>query len=145
MNTITINAYSLEEAKSIALEKGFTTVTVKKSVEESDIKDGEAIIVVKEAGKADDRKRPYELVNTPATAGGKKTRLFEVRTVSDKFVCEAEKKAEAEKLAKSLMATFKEDMICRVVYKMDAEHSTAFQLKYAPSTNTKLGEYLLCY
>lgn len=163
MRKMTINAYSLEEAKAKALEDGISVVrNVTPSFKDKNPVDFDAFaqemleknklnkatgvgcLVVVEAGSADTRERPYEFVNNVVDGTLTKKRVFEVRTVKDdKFVAVAETKSEAARLAKAAMKTLREDLVCKQVYRVDKEHELAFNLNYVPSSNTKLGTYIV--
>ena len=163
MKKITINAYSFEEAKQKALEEGITVVRnvtpsfkkenpvdfdvfAQQMLEKNKLTNatGVGCIVVSEAGSADTRERPYEFINNVTEGQLTKKRVFEIRTVSDDtLVAEAETKVEAARLAKAAMKTAKQDLVCKQVYRVDKDHALAFSLKYVPSSNTKLGTYIV--
>lgn len=163
MRIETINAFSYEEAKTKAREMGLNVIkNVTSSFKKNpdmDIKefanyiferdkvtniDGIAYMIVKDPGTPDTKKRPYLIANKVHSGPMIKRRVFEIRTAeTDKFVGEADSKAAAMKLAKENMSTFKEDFLCKVVYKLDDAHSTAFSVKYIPATKTKLGTYIV--
>lgn len=163
MRIETINAFSYEEAKAKAQEMGLNVIknvtsSFKKNPDE-DIKEfannifardkvtnveGIAYMIVKDPGTPDTKKRPYMIANKVPSGPLTKRRVFEIRTAeTDKFVGEADSKAAAIKLAKERMVTFKENLLCRVVYKVDDEHSVAFSVKYTPAIKTKLGTYIV--
>ena len=163
MKKITINAYSFEEAKQKALNEGITIVrNVTPSFKKETAEDfdefaqrmleknkltnttGVGCVVVTEPGSADTRERPYEFINNVTEGQLTKKRVFEIRTVSDDtLVAEAETKVEAARLAKAAMKTVKKDLICKQVYRVDDDHALAFSLNYVPSSNTKLGTYIV--
>lgn len=163
MRKFEINAYSFEQAKEMAISLyGLTIVkNVTPSFKKSNPIDfdtfaqemleknkltgatGVACVVVKESGSADTRERPYEYVNNVVDGTLSKKRVFEIRTVNDEYVAEAETKGEAARKAKAAMREFKRDMVCKQVYRVDKDHELAFTLKYVPSTNTKLGTYIV--
>lgn len=163
MRKMTIKAFSLEEAKAKALEDGISVVRnvtpsfkdknpvdfdvfAKEMLEKNklDKATGVGCLVVVEAGSADTRERPYEYINNVAEGTLSKKRVFEVRTAAeDKFVAAAETKAEAARLAKAAMKELKEDLVCKQVYRIDKDHELAFNLNYVPSSNTKLGTYIV--
>ena len=163
MKKITINAYSFDEAKQKALNEGITVVrNVTPSFKKENPEDFDAFaqhmleknkltnttgvgcIVVTEPGSADTRERPYEFINNVTEGQLTKKRVFEIRTVSDDtLVAEAETKVEAARLAKAAMKTVKKDLICKQVYRVDDGHALAFSLNYVPSSNTKLGTYIV--
>ena len=163
MRKLTINAYSFDEAKQKALEEGITVVRnvtpsfkkenpvdfdvfAQQMLEKNKLTNatGVGCIVVAEAGSADTRERPYEFINNVTEGQLTKKRVFEIRTASDDtFVAEAETKVEAARLAKVAMKTTKQDLICKHVYRVDDDHALAFSLKYVPSSNTKLGTYIV--
>lgn len=163
MRKLTIKAYSFDEAKQKALEEGITVVRnvtpsfkkenpvdfdvfAQQMLEKNKLTNatGVGCIVVAEAGSADTRERPYEFINNVTEGQLTKKRVFEIRTASDDtFVTEAETKVEAARLAKVAMKTTKQDLICKQVYRVDDDHALAFSLKYVPSSNTKLGTYIV--
>lgn len=163
MKKITINAYSFDEAKQKALNEGITVVrNVTPSFKKENPEDfdefaqrmleknkltnttGVGCVVVTEPGSADTRERPYEFINNVTEGQLTKKRVFEIRTVSDDtLVAEAETKVEAARLAKAAMKTVKKDLICKQVYRVDDDHALAFSLNYVPSSNTKLGTYIV--
>ena len=163
MKKITINAYSFDEAKQKALNEGITIVrNVTPSFKKENPEDfdefaqrmleknkltnttGVGCVVVTEPGSADTRERPYEFINNVTEGQLTKKRVFEIRTVSDDtLVAEAETKVEAARLAKAAMKTVKKDLICKQVYRVDDDHALAFSLNYVPSSNTKLGTYIV--
>ncbi|MDD7757425.1 MAG: hypothetical protein PUJ51_23540 [Clostridiales bacterium] len=163
MRKLTIKAYSFDEAKQKALEEGITVVRnvtpsfkkenpvdfdvfAQQMLEKNKLTNatGVGCIVVSEAGSADTRERPYEFINNVTEGQLTKKRVFEIRTASDDtFVAEAETKVEAARLAKVAMKTTKQDLICKQVYRVDDDHALAFSLKYVPSSNTKLGTYIV--
>ena len=163
MKKITINAYSFEEAKQKALEEGITVVRnvtpsfkkenpvdfdvfAQQMLEKNKLTNatGVGCIVVSEVGSADTRERPYEFINNVTEGQLTKKRVFEIRTVSDDtLVAEAETKVEAARLAKAAMKNVKQDLVCKQVYRVDDDHALAFSLNYVPSSNTKLGTYIV--
>ena len=163
MRKFEINAYSFEQAKEMAISLyGLTIVkNVTPSFKKSNPTDfdafaqemleknkltgatGVACVVVKEPGSADTRERPYEYVNNVVDGTLSKKRVFEIRTVDDEYVAEAETKGEAARKAKMAMKDFKKDMTCKQVYRVDKDHELAFTLKYVPSAKTKLGTYIV--
>lgn len=163
MKKFEINAYSFEEAKAKALEMGITVVrNVTPSFKNEkpvdfddfalamlkknhiDTATGVGCIVVKEAGSADTRERPYEFVNNVTEGSLTKKRVFQIVKVSDNsVVTEADTKADAARAAKAAMKDLREDLVCRQVYRVDKDHELAFTLKYVPSNNTKMGTYVV--
>lgn len=163
MRKLTINAYSFDEAKQKALEEGITIVRnvtpsfkkenpvdfdvfAQQMLEKNKLTNatGVGCIVVSEAGSADTRERPYDFINNVTEGQLTKRRVFEVRTVAnDTLVAEAETKSEAARLAKAAMKNVKQDLVCKQVYRVDDDHALAFSLNYVPSSNTKLGTYIV--
>lgn len=163
MKKFEIEAYSFDEAKAKALEMGMTVV---KNVTPSfknekpvnfddfaermlkknhiDTATGVGCIVVLEAGSADTRERPYEYINNVVEGQLRKKRIFEVRTkATDRLVAEGETKGDAVRAAKAVMKELREDLICKQVYRVLGSHELAFELKYVPSSNTKIGRYVV--
>lgn len=163
MRKFEINAYSFEQAKEMAISQyGLTIVKnvtpsfkklnptdfdvfAQEMLEKNKLTDatGVACVVVKEPGSADTRERPYEYINNVVDGTLSKKRVFEIRTVDNEYVADAETKGEAARKAKMAMKDFKKDMICKQVYRVDKDHELAFTLKYVPSANTKLGTYII--
>lgn len=163
MKKFEINAFSFDEAKAKALEMGITVVrNVTPSYKNErpvdfdafaeamlkknhiDTATGVGCIVVKEAGSADTRERPYEFVNNVTEGSLTKKRVFQViKKADDTVVAEADTKADAARAAKNAMKTLREDLVCRQIYRVDSAHELAFELKYVPSTNTKEGTYIV--
>lgn len=161
-----INAFSLEEAKEKAHELG---MSINRNVTQSwknnnsptynndlklfavDMLDkhhiteaGIGIIIVIEPGSKDTRQKPYTFVNNVVLGPKEKQRVFEVRTKdSNQLVCETLTKDEAIRKAKEAMIDFKEDMVCKVYYKVLNGKDVAFNLNYTPSASTKEGKYLV--
>ena len=69
----------------------------------------------------------------------------DVTVVDSTFTDQAAKfqVVEAARLAKAAMKTAKQDLVCKQVYRIDDDHELAFSLKYVPSSNTKLGTYIV--
>ena len=167
MKRFEINAYSLEEAKTIAAEMGLTVVrnvtqswknagspVTDKSFREFAVDslaknhlasaEGVGLLVVVTPGSADTRERPYKYVNNVTEGKKNIERVYEIRTKRDGTVVgTASKKADAEKLAKSLMSDLKTDLECVIVYHVTEGKDLAFTLQYTPSTNTKQGSYVV--
>lgn len=163
MKIITIEAFSLEEAKKKAAEQGLTVVKdvtrrydingapedIETFATEQFEKDkmtettGTAYLVAKIKGSADTKERPYKFNNVVTEGQLTKKRVFEIKTVSGKLVDTAESKGEASRKAKAAMKDVKEDMVCEQVYRVDDAHKTVFTLDYAPSKGTQLGTYIV--
>lgn len=163
MKKFEINAFSLEEAKAKALEMGISVI---KNVTTSfknekpvdfdlfaeeilkrnkiDNTTGVGCIVVIEAGSADTRERPYELINNTVEGSLTKKRVFQILKKSNgTLVAECETKGEAIRAAKNAMKSVREDLVCKQVYKILGSRELAFELKYVPSVNTKEGKYVV--
>ena len=163
MKKFEINAFSLEEAKSKALEMGVSVIkNVTKSFKNEKPTDfdlfaeemlkknkidnatGVGCIVVLEAGSADTRERPYELINNVTEGALTKRRVFEILKKSDgTLVATGETKGDAIRAAKNIMKNIKEDLVCKQVYRVVGAHELAFELKYVPSVRTKEGKYIV--
>lgn len=163
MKKFEINAFSLEEAKSKALEMGVSVIkNVTKSFKNEKPTDfdlfaeemlkknkidnatGVGCIVVLEAGSADTRERPYELINNVTEGALTKKRVFEILKKSDgTLVATGETKGDAIRAAKNIMKSIKEDLVCKQVYRVVGAHELAFELKYVPSVRTKEGKYIV--
>ena len=163
MKKFEINAFGLEEAKAKALEMGISVIRnvtpsfrnekpvdfdlfaeemLKKN--KIDNATGVGCIVVIEAGSADTRERPYELINNVTEGSLTKKRVFEIMKKSDgTVVATGETKGDAIRAAKNAMKTLREDLICKQVYRVIGSHELAFELKYVPSANTKEGTYVV--
>ena len=162
MKKFEIAAYSYYEAKEKALSMGIDVahnVTVSyKNDNPSDFDSwandmlvknrladsaGVGLMVVLDAGSADTRQRPYEFVNNVVEGQLSKKRVFQIKTKSGKIVAEANTKVDAVRVAKSMMKTVREDMVCEQVYKVLEPKNVAFTLNYVPSVGTKLGKYVV--
>jgi len=163
MKKFEINAFSLEEAKSKALEMGVSVIkNVTKSFKNEkpvdfdlfaeemlkknkiDNATGVGCIVVLEAGSTDTRERPYELINNVTEGALTKKRVFEILKKSDgTLVATGETKGDAIRAAKNVMKNIKEDLVCKQVYRVVGSHELAFELKYVPSVRTKEGKYIV--
>lgn len=167
MKRFEINAYSLEEAKAKAAEMGLTVVRnvtqswknagspiTDKSFKEFAVDslaknhlanaEGVGLLVVITNGSADTRERPYKYTNN--VVEGKKAieRVYEIRRKdTGVVVATSDKKADAEKKAKSLMNDLKTDLECIIVYHVLEGKDLAFTLEYTPSANTKEGTYVV--
>ena len=161
-----INAYGTEAAKEQATKMG---INVKRNATQAwknnnsptsnnDLKlfavemlekyklenNGDGIIIAVDPGTKDTRERPYSFVNNVVTGKKEKVRVFEVRTVEhNTLICETLTKDEAIRKAKEAMSLYKEDMVCRVHYKVVNGKDVAFELKYKPSANAKEGKYIV--
>lgn len=163
MKKFEINAFSFEEAKQKALDLGITIVrNVTMSFKNEKPEDFDAFaeamlkknklenttgvgcVVVMEAGSADTRERPYEVINNNVEGSLTKKRVFEIRKKSDGLtVGEAETKGQALREAKKLMKDLREDLVCKQVYHVLGDKELAFTLKYVPSVRTKEGRYVV--
>lgn len=163
MKKFEINAFGLEEAKAKALEMGISVIRnvtpsfrnekpvdfdlfaeemLKKN--KIDNATGVGCIVVIEAGSADTRERPYELINNVTEGSLTKKRVFEIMKKSDgTLVATGETKGDAIRAAKNAMKNVREDLVCKQVYRVVGSHELAFELKYVPSANTKEGKYVV--
>lgn len=168
MKKFEIKAFSLDEAKEKALACGLKVVkNVTQSWKNADSPDidstefktfateqftknilddttGVGLIVVVEGGVADNRQRPWTLIDNKPKGEIEKKRVFEIRLAeSDKLVGVADFKQEAIVKAKELMTEYKQDMVTRVIYKVLGEKGVAFKLNYTPSVNTVEGTYVV--
>jgi uncharacterized surface protein with fasciclin (FAS1) repeats len=167
MKRFEINAYSLEEAKAKAAEMGLVVVrnvtmswknagspVTDKAFKEFAVEaldknhltnaNGVGLMVVVAAGSADTRERPYKYTNNVVEGKKNIERVYEIRRKADDVVVGvAAKKADAEKLAKKLMAEEKTDLECTIVYHVTEGKDLAFTLEYVPSVNTKAGSYIV--
>ena len=162
MKKFEITAFSYNEAKEKALSMGIDVAhNVTQSFKNDNPSDfdvwandmlvknrladstGTGLMVVLDAGSADTRQRPYELVNNVVEGQLSKKRVFQIKTVSGKLVAEANTKADAIRVAKNMMKTVRENMVCEQVYKVLEPKNVAFMLNYVPSVGTKLGTYVV--
>jgi hypothetical protein len=167
MKKIEINAFSIKEAKEKAKEMGIAvvanvtpsyikrgkpsgdnfTVFATEMMEKRNLTDirGAGLIVSVKNGSADTRLHPYTFKNNVINGTRKFQRVNEIRLKStDQLVGEASKKDDAIKLAKQLMNQYKEDMICKIVYRtIDVAEEVAFELDYTPSKDTTEGTYIV--
>ena len=163
MQKLEFSAFSLEDAKQQALALGVNVVKnvtpsykkenpsdidefgaemLKKNRIKEDSKDG--VIIVVESGMADTRERPYTFINNTVEGQLTKKRVFEIRKVSDdSLVAEAETKGDAARVAKAIMKSVKEDLVCKQVYRVLGKKAVAFELNYTPSSRTKEGKYIV--
>ena len=164
-----INAFSLDEAKQKAAEMGLTVV---KNVTPSwknancpkfgtnDFKvfmadalekkrltaaTGVGLIVATENGSTDTRQRPWTFNNNIKEGSRATKRYFEVRVKdTNVLVGSFETKGDAVRAAKAAMVDVKKDIYCDIVYRVvDPDMATAFTLDYTPSSNTKMGTYVV--
>ena len=168
MKKFEISAYSLEEAKTIALEKHGIKVThnVTQSWKNAgaplsgkdfevfsaealerkhlDNVEGTGLIMCVSAGSKDTRERPYKFKNVVTEGKRSFKRVFEIRLKdSGDVIGVAKTKNEAEALAKKLMVEYRKDMVAVIVYHVKEGKETAFELDYAPSQSTQLGKYIV--
>ena len=163
MKIIEIEAFSLDEAKTKAVEQGLTVVKdvtrrytnagspedvesfAKEQFEKDKMTDttGTAYIVTKVKGSADTKERPYTFNDVKTEGQSTKKRVFEIRTVSGKLVNTGLTKGDAARKAKAAMKEVKENMYCEVVYRVDAAHAKVFTLDYSPSVKTQVGKYIV--
>ena len=61
----------------------------------------------------------------------------------NEIIVAANTKIDAVRVAKSMMKTVREDMVCEQVYKVLEPKNVAFTLNYVPSAGTKLGKYVV--
>jgi len=167
MKRFEINAFSYEEAKAKAAEMGLTVVrnvtmswknagspTTDKAFKEFAVDslqknhlanaEGVGLCIVKSAGSADDRKRPYKYTNNVVEGRKNIERVYEIRRKdTGEVVASDAKKSDAEKKAKKLIADLKTDLECVIVYHVIDGKDLAFTLDYVPSVNTKEGVYVV--
>lgn len=163
MKIIEIEAFSLDEAKTKAVEQGLTVVKdvtrrytnagspediesfAKEQFEKDKMTDttGTAYIVTKVKGSADTKERPYTFNDVKTEGQSTKRRVFEIRTASGKLVDTGLTKGEAARKAKAAMKEVKENMYCEVVYRVDDAHAKVFTLNYSPSVKTQVGKYIV--
>ena len=167
MKRFEIKAFSIEEAKAKAAEMGLTVVrnvtmswknagspVTDKSFKEFAVDslqknhlanaEGVGLLVVITGGSADTRERPYKFNNNVVEGKKNIERVYEIRRKDTGAVIgTAAMKADAEKLAKNLMADVKTDLECVIVYHVTEGKDLAFTLDYTPSTNTKEGTYIV--
>lgn len=163
MKIIEIEAFSLDEAKTKAVEQGLTVVKdvtrrytnagspedVESFAKEQFKKDkmtdttGTAYIITKVKGSADTKERPYTFNDIKTEGQSTKRRVFEIRTASGKLVDTGLTKGDAARKAKAAMKEVKENMYCEVVYRVDDAHAKVFTLDYSPSVKTQVGKYIV--
>ncbi len=167
MKKFELEAYSLEEAKEMASANGIKVIKnvtqswkksaspmsgvkleafVQKSMKSSSIDnvEGLGVIMVVNPGSADTRTRPYSVENI--VTEGKKAikRVFEIRLAeTNEVVGVADTKSAAQKIAKKLMLEYKQDMYCQIMYEILEGKGRAFNIAYTPSSNAKMGKYLV--
>lgn len=168
MKKFEVSAYSLNEAKEIAFNDFGIKVTQNVSqswknagsplsgkdlegfcVEMMDRKriadvEGVGLIVSVTPGSRDTRERPYKFKNVTSEGKRQMERVIEIRLKdTDEVIGEAKNKGEAEKLAKSLMTTYRKDMVAVIVYHVKDGKEVAFELDYAPSQSAQKGRYIV--
>lgn len=167
MKKFEIMAYSLEEAKAKAQDMGIIVTTnvtqswknAKCPTNDKDFKmfavemlekkrlskaEGVGLIVVVNPGSKDTRKRPYSFVNNVVEGKRVTKKVVELRLkATGELIGEAANKGEAEKLAKDLMAEYRQDIVAEIVYRVQNGKDIAFELKYAPSVSAEEGKYIV--
>ena len=168
MKKFEISAYSLDEAKAIAMDQYGVKVTQNvtmswknagapllgrdlemfcaETLDKKKLLDvpGVGLIVAVTPGSKDTRERPYKMKDNIVDGKRKMERVIEIRLKdTDELVGEAKNKGEAEKLAKKLMVTHRKDMIATVVYHVKEGKDVAFELDYVPSASTVKGRYIV--
>lgn len=168
MKKFEVSAYSLEEAKATAMNEFGIKVT--QNVTQSwknagspvsgkefenfcvDILDkkrltgveGVGLVIAITPGSKDTRERPYKYKNVTSEGKRQMERVVEIRLkATDEVVGEAKNKSEAEKLAKKLMLTYKQDMVAVITYHVKDGKELAFELDYAPSQSAQKGRYIV--
>ena len=168
MKKFEVSAYSLEEAKATAMNEFGIKVT--QNVTQSwknagspvsgkefenfcvDILDkkrltgveGVGLVIAITPGSKDTRDRPYKYKNVTSEGKRQMERVVEIRLkATDEVVGEAKNKGEAEKLAKKLMLTYKQDMVAVITYHVKDGKELAFELDYAPSQSAQKGRYIV--
>lgn len=168
MKKFEVSAYSLEEAKATAMNEFGIKVT--QNVTQSwknvgspvsgkefenfcvDILDkkrltgveGVGLVIAITPGSKDTRERPYKYKNVTSEGKRQMERVVEIRLkATDEVVGEAKNKGEAEKLAKKLMLTYKQDMVAVITYHVKDGKELAFELDYAPSQSAQKGRYIV--
>lgn len=106
---------------------------------------GSAAIIIVEDSIENTRVKPWIYKNNAMPGRRSIFRVFEIRLKStDDLIGEAHDKKEAIRKAKTLMLHYKEDMYCKIVYRVaEKEMETVFYLNYAPSASTKDGTYII--
>ena len=165
MQKLEIQAYSTEEAKMKAFEKGITVVfdatkAWKKAhspiltkdlemfaaelMESRDMLDfkGAGMIIIVTYGNSGNRNRaPYELISARRKGRCRVVRTIEVRTKKEnKVVAVSPTKTEALVKAKKLIRELKEDLYAKTVYQAD---DIDFEMKYHPSSTSIPGQYIV--
>lgn len=168
MKKYEISAYSLDDAKSVALNE--YGIKVAQNVTQSwknagsplsgkeletfcvdilnrrhltDI-EGAGLVVAVTPGSKDTRERPYKFKNVTTEGKRQMERVIEIRLkATDEVVGTAATKGDAEKLAKKLMLQHRQDMVAVIVYHVKDGKETAFELDYAPSQSAQKGRYIV--
>lgn len=167
MKKFKVSAYSLEEAKAKALEQGIIVASqVTQSwknagcpIEGPEFKafaveilgkkhltdiEGAGLIIALKNGSKDTRDRPYKYVNNVVKGKRETKRVVEIRLKStNELIGEESNKGKAEKLAKKLMAKYRQDIIAPIVYRVTGGKEIAFELEYTPSASATMGEYIV--
>ena len=164
MRKLEINAYTIEEAKEKAYEKGITVIQdmtfrwmlAGKPLFPSKIDilatdflnkrglfdfEGAGVIVAISPGRPDDQKKPGILHSFKQKGLCKRYRVVEIRSKeTDELLGTAPGKLEAIKLAKQIMKEKLTTLYAKTVYDTDR---VDFELEYVPSKRRKLGQYLV--
>lgn len=168
MKKFEISAYSLDEAKAIASSEFGVKVTTNVTqswknagsplsgkemelfctnmLDRKHLTDveGVGLIFAVTPGSKDTRERPYKFRNVTAEGKRQMERVIEIRLkATGEVVGTAKNKGEAEKLAKKLMVTYRQDMVAVIVYHVKEGKETAFELDYAPSQSAQKGKYIV--
>lgn len=163
MKKIEIEAFSVKEAQEKAKAMGINIVrNITTTFANSPVKDfdefanwfidknklsdktGFAFMIVDEQGSADSRLRPYKFENNFVPGKLSAKRVFEIyKDGDDTILATADSKHDAAEKAKELIKKHKTDLVCKIVYRVQGNHEKAFDLKYTPSKNTKIGKYTI--
>lgn len=99
------------------------------------------IIICLTTGKENKRVQPYKLIKHKRKGRCKMDRTIEIRKKSDdSVVAVASTKMEAYALAKKVIKKHKEDLYAKTIY---VSQDLDFELKYTPSSRTRLGQFLV--
>lgn len=107
-------------------------------------KPGTGCIIVVTKGVPDTRKNPCKLEKRKQKGTRTKQRMFDLMLASDNTVLRSVKtRKDAVALAKSFVAEYQEEVVCKCVYRVDPGQDVVFNMKYAPSVRAKVGRYIV--
>jgi len=107
---------------------------------------GLGLAITVESASADTRERPYKFEPAKDANGRRKWKsVYQLKTADGNVLAEAETQSEIKKLARDLYSSKKvtEDTTCIRAKKIIEGTTVAFNVKYAPSKNFKIGRFIM--